>query len=74
MADAACKEFPNVNFFPGKSESAAAALAVCARCLVLDECRTFAIRERIEHGVWGGTTGTHRIRVLFRRPVEADAS
>jgi hypothetical protein len=33
---------------------------------VLDECRSVAVQQRIEHGVWGGTTANQRLRTLFK--------
>jgi len=36
-ADAACREHPEVSFFPGQHESTAPAKA-CAACLVRAEC------------------------------------
>jgi len=50
--DAACKERPDVNFFPARGEDTAPAKAVCQSCLVQAECRTAAADEL--HGIWGG--------------------
>jgi WhiB family redox-sensing transcriptional regulator len=61
QADALCREYPEVDFFPGRGESTAPAKAVCARCLVRDECRALA-GERNEFGVWGGTSAQERRR------------
>jgi WhiB family redox-sensing transcriptional regulator len=45
---------------PGRTSPAEeAALAVCRRCLVVDECLAFAL-EHGEAGVWGGTTEGER--------------
>lgn len=57
--DAACKEHPEVNFFPEKGEDVRPALAVCRGCLVVDECRAWAV-ENYEAGIWGGTSGRQR--------------
>lgn len=65
-ADALCKEYPDVDFFPERGESNEPAKAVCGRCLVQAECLAFAIDERIEHGIWAGTSA--RQRRTMQRP------
>jgi WhiB family redox-sensing transcriptional regulator len=59
-ADAACKEHPEVAFFPPLGETAEAARAVCAGCLVRVECLAAALEEPLTQGVWGGTTVAER--------------
>ena len=68
MADALCREYPHVNFFPARGESTAPAKAVCSRCLVRSECLGYAV-ENEEHGVWGSTSRQDRERI--RRTKEA---
>ena len=55
-----------VNFFPHRSQSAAAARAVCARCPVQAACLDFAL-DGAEVGVWGGCTEKERDRILRER-------
>lgn len=50
----------DVDFFPERGESLAAARAICARCQVSDECLTYALDLGITHGVWGGTSERDR--------------
>jgi WhiB family redox-sensing transcriptional regulator len=57
MRDGACLEHPEVAWFPERGETAEAAWAVCARCLVKRECADYAIRNQIVDGVWGGLSG-----------------
>jgi WhiB family transcriptional regulator, redox-sensing transcriptional regulator len=65
MADALCRERPEVNWFPERAKGVdlgaeiAAARSVCARCLVRDECLAFAVQHK-ERGVWGGTSEQER--------------
>lgn len=59
MRDALCREHPEVTWFPERGGTGREARAICARCLVRDECRTYATEHR-EHGVWGGTSETER--------------
>lgn len=42
------------------------AKAVCRSCPVLWECLAYALRNRVEHGVWGGLTERERRRILNR--------
>ena len=60
MADALCREYPDVDFF---ADHAAEALDVCRRCAVAGDCLMFALDERLDHGIWGGTTPRERRRL-----------
>jgi WhiB family redox-sensing transcriptional regulator len=53
MVDAACREHPEVDFFPGRGGNARPALAVCRVCGVRETCLTYG-QENGEFGVWGG--------------------
>lgn len=66
MADALCATYPEVEFVPppGRSNKPPtaleeAALAVCRRCPVVEDCLAFAIAAD-EVGVWGATTERQR--------------
>jgi WhiB family transcriptional regulator, redox-sensing transcriptional regulator len=66
--DAACLEHPELDWFSDHGGRAAkAVLAVCAACLVVDECGEYAIAEGIADGVWGGLTPTARRKLLAER-------
>ncbi len=56
QADALCKEYPDVPWFPRRGEDRRPALAVCGRCLVLNECRQWALHDphAPSHGIVGG--------------------
>ena len=58
--DAACREHPEVNFFPERGESSAPAKAVCRGCLVQDECAAYAFENGIKDGIWGFQSGKQR--------------
>jgi WhiB family redox-sensing transcriptional regulator len=51
---------------------AAAALAVCARCLVRDECLELALRNPAvgQFGVWGGTVPAERQELRVARTAQ----
>lgn len=56
---AACLSAEPELFFPIGSaglavDDVAAAKAICAGCVVVDECRDYALRSRQPFGVWGG--------------------
>ena len=63
MRDAGCKEHPELDWFPAPGESTTAIRAVCTRCLVLDECRSYALDTGERFGVWGGLTTRERRRI-----------
>lgn len=71
---AACLEVDPEMFFP-KSESdgrtpasqIADAVKVCAGCPVADQCLAYALRNREEHGIWGGLTGRQLTRLNRRK-------
>jgi len=44
-ADAACKEHPDLSWFPERGEDSTAAKAVCESCLVTAECRSWALAQ-----------------------------
>ena len=35
-----------------------------------DQCLEYALRNRIDHGVWGGTSERERRRILRRRRLD----
>ncbi len=60
--DAACREHPDVTWFPARGESSEPARRVCARCLVRAECVEYALTHVDTRGVWAGTsTRTRRL-------------
>lgn len=62
---AACMDRTDVDFFavPDDSEDVAKAKAVCAACVVFDDCLAFAIETNQPDGIWGGHTTAERIRL-----------
>lgn len=67
MRDALCQERPTTGFFPEQGERLDDAKATCRACLVQEECLAYALEERIEHGVWGGTSNRERLRLRSRQ-------
>ena len=44
------------------------AVSVCVECPIMRTCRAYALKNQIEHGVWGGLTETQR-RAIKRNKV-----
>jgi WhiB family transcriptional regulator, redox-sensing transcriptional regulator len=71
QADAACREHPEIDWFPSASQSIAPAKRVCAGCLVRSQCEQWAVPQGAElWGIWGGLSQRERIR-LNRSRAEA---
>lgn len=71
--DALCKEFPELPWYPERGQSTVETKAVCARCLVREECLAAAMSNFDDRmfGIWGGTSGRERRR---RRVVSSDGA
>jgi Transcription factor WhiB len=54
-------------FFADTAELQAEAIAICATCLVPDDCLTFAVRTGQHYGIWGGQP-----QQIIRRLIAAD--
>lgn len=66
MKDAACAEHQPELFFPKRGESLDPARAVCAGCLVVEECLAFSLQPVAglpPNGVWAGTSERERRRL-----------
>jgi WhiB family redox-sensing transcriptional regulator len=73
MEKANCKGQTAV-FYPDRNKTGRgikpdnrAALTLCASCVVREPCLEFALKNREEFGVWGGTTPRGRRRILTER-------
>lgn len=70
---AACRNVnPNL-MFPNDwdEDGIAAAKALCRACPVQDQCLTFALDNREDHGIWGGATERERSKIRRRRGQKA---
>lgn len=67
---AACRDIDPELWFPrrGDSHTATEAKAVCNTCPVQNECLEYALRWRINHGIWGGLTERRRRLLLDTHP------
>jgi WhiB family transcriptional regulator, redox-sensing transcriptional regulator len=67
---AACLDVVSADYDPFFADSAqlqAEAIAICATCLVRDDCLTFAVRTGQQYGIWGGQP-----QRIVRRLIAAD--
>jgi WhiB family redox-sensing transcriptional regulator len=63
MADALCREFPDVSWFPERGQDVRPAKAICSRCLVRVECAAYVATFdalTAAHGIWAGTSARER--------------
>ncbi len=72
MADGNCADRPPGVFFPSDGVGVEIAKRICATCEVKAICLEYALRNRIDHGVWGGTSERERRRILRRRRLDRE--
>jgi WhiB family redox-sensing transcriptional regulator len=72
MLSARCRELPPDEFFPSDGVGVDKARLICRECPVQAACLEYALRNRIDHGVWGGASERERRRILKRRRQELD--
>ena len=73
MLSGLCRECDPSFFFPSDGVGVDHARRVCAPCPVKTECLEYALRYRIEHGVWGGASERERRRILRSRRAAVSA-
>lgn len=74
MATGNCANEPPERFFPSDGVGVDVARRICVDCPVKEPCLEYALRNRIDHGVWGGCSERERRRILKRRRLEAEAA
>lgn len=72
MADGNCAAQPPGTFFPSDGAGVEVAKRICATCEVRVVCLEYALHNRIDHGVWGGTSERERRRILRRRRMDRE--
>lgn len=71
MARGKCRETSPSTFFPSDGVGVDVARQICAGCPVKAHCLEYALRNRIDHGVWGGTSERERRRIARQRRISA---
>lgn len=67
QAHARCTEVDPEIFFPERGGSSKAARAVCAQCSVRAQCLEYALNNKEQFGIWGGTSERERRRLRRER-------
>lgn len=67
---AACAGSNPELWFPERGETVQPALDICQTCPVRTECLDYAVRWRIDHGIWGGLASRQR-RPLYETTARA---
>jgi len=72
---ALCRANDVSEFFPGRGQSSKIkkAVEICLYCPVQQECLEYALKNEIEHGVWGGSTPERRTRWIKEKISAHDA-
>lgn len=65
-----CREEPPTTFFPSDGVGVEVARRICATCDAKLPCLEYALRNRIDHGVWGGTSERERRRIARQRRLD----
>ena len=73
MAEGLCREIHPSVFFPSDGVGVEVARRICLDCPVKAPCLEYALRSRIDHGVWGGASERERRRILRQRRLAAAA-
>jgi WhiB family redox-sensing transcriptional regulator len=64
MARGKCRDLDPTVFFPSDGIGVQVACRICAECPVKAPCLEYALGNRVDHGVWGGTSERERRRIL----------
>lgn len=67
QVNAACNDVEPEIFFPERGGSSKAARAVCNDCSVRDQCLEYALNNKEQFGIWGGTSERERRRLRRER-------
>lgn len=74
QVSARCVEADPEIFFPERGGSSKAARAVCRECPVRLECLRYALANREQFGIWGGTSERERRRLRRMSAAEKDVT
>lgn len=74
QASARCTEVDPEIFFPERGGSSKAARAVCGECSVRQECLLYALANREQFGIWGGTSERERRRLRRMSPARTNVT
>ena len=69
-----CRDHPPATFFPSDGVGVDVARRICATCPVKTPCLEYALRNGVDHGVWGGASERERRRINRQRRLARAAS
>lgn len=69
----ACKHEDSALFFPGRGGECDKARAICETCPVRAECLDYALKNCIQHGIWGGKSERERRKLRMQRRREVNS-
>ena len=76
MEDARCASPNKINWFPGAGrpwvQETVDAKQFCAKCDVRIQCLTFAMNNKINHGIWGGKLPRERRQMSRHQPLDKE--
>lgn len=67
MSEGRCRDTDPAVFFPSDGIGVQSAQRICSDCPVKSPCLEYALANRVDHGVWGGTSERERRRILRGR-------
>jgi len=67
MGEGRCRDMDPAVFFPSDGIGVQSAQRICSECPMKGPCLEYALDNRVDHGVWGGTSERERRRILRRR-------
>ena len=71
MTAGKCNDMPPSTFFLNDGVGVEIARRICADCPVKPACLEYALHNRIDHGVWGGSSERERRRIARQRRLDA---
>jgi WhiB family redox-sensing transcriptional regulator len=71
MGKGKCRDMDPAVFFPSDGIGVQIAQKTCSECPVQSPCLEYALENRVDHGVWGGTSERERRRILRRRRISS---
>jgi len=71
MGKGKCRDMDPAMFFPSDGIGVQIAQKTCSECPVKIPCLEYALDNRVDHGVWGGTSERERRRILRRRRISS---
>ena len=67
QTNARCTEVDPEIFFPERGGSSKNARAVCEKCAVKVDCLEYALNNKEQFGIWGGTSERERRKIRRER-------